>query len=160
LLTGEQARLRELRLASLAADPEAFGSTYAGDAAQPSQWWERWATQSEEGTKQRTYLLVDDDDRWLGLSLVCLDENSSGLALLTAMWIAPEARGRRAAAFLCEACASWANERGCERLNLTVVVGNEAAQRAYEAAGFSIFEKKTWSRDGRTLEVLAMTRPL
>jgi len=38
VLASEAGRLRELRLASLAADPDAFGSTYARDAARPASW--------------------------------------------------------------------------------------------------------------------------
>jgi hypothetical protein len=55
VLAGEHALLRKIRLASLAADPGAFGSTYARDSAQAPEWWERWAAQSEEGTTQRTF---------------------------------------------------------------------------------------------------------
>jgi GNAT superfamily N-acetyltransferase len=108
VLGSEHNRLRQLRLASLAGDPEAFGSTYASDAAQPTEWWERSAAQSELGTSQRTFVLEADDGRWLGLALVRLDDETPGSAVLNAMWVAPESRGRRAAGLLCEACAAWA----------------------------------------------------
>jgi RimJ/RimL family protein N-acetyltransferase len=157
---GEQARLRELRLASLASDPEAFGSTYARDAAHSPDWWKQWAAQSADGTTQRTFVLVDREDHWLGLALVRLDDDKPDSAILLAMWVSPEARGRRAATSLCDACAAWAIERGAQELTLTVVVGNDAAQRAYEAAGFAVRGKTTWSREERTLDVLVMSRPL
>jgi RimJ/RimL family protein N-acetyltransferase len=160
VLAGEHARLRELRLASLASDPEAFGSTYARDSAQPAVWWERWAVQSADGTTQRTFVLVDDQDRWLGLTLVRVDEDRPGSAVLLAMWVSPEARGRRDAGLLCDACASWARERGLGELTLTVVIGNEQARRAYEAAGFAVCGETTWSREGRTLDVFVMSRHL
>lgn len=160
VLSGEHGLLRELRLASLAADPEAFASTYAEDAGQPAEWWRWWAAQSENGTTQRTFVLVADDGRWLGLTLVRLDGDTPGSAVLHAMWIAPEARGRRAAGLLCEACAIWAAERGCRELTLTVVVDNQAARRAYELAGFAICGKTTWSHEGRTLDEVVMVRSL
>lgn len=160
VLAGEQVLLREIRLASLAADPEAFGSTHARDSAQATEWWERWATQSEEGTTQRTFVLVDHDDLWLGLGLVRLDDDRPSSAALTAMWVSPEARGRRAATSLCDACATWAIERGAHELTLTVVVSNDAARRAYQAAGFAVSGKTTWSREGRTLDVFVMSRSL
>lgn len=160
VLGSEHHRLRQLRLASLAGDPQAFGSTYAREAAQPMAWWERWAEQSERGTSQRTFVLEADDGRWLGLALVRLDEQSSGSAVLNAMWVAPAARGRRLAALLCEACAGWAAERRCLELTLTVVVDNGAARRAYELAGFAVCGETTWVRDGRTLEELVMARAL
>jgi GNAT superfamily N-acetyltransferase len=158
VLAGEQALLRHLRLASLAADPDAFGSTYERDASQPSKWWERWAAQSEDGTTERTFLLVDDEDHGLGLARVRLNDDDPALADLTAMWVKPEARGRRASVLLCEACAAWATERGADELVLMIVVDNAAAQRAFEAAGFAIRRRTTWSRDARSLEVFVMSR--
>jgi RimJ/RimL family protein N-acetyltransferase len=160
VLSGEYDLLRQLRLASLDADPEAFASTYAEDAGQPAERWQWWAAQSENGTTQRTFVLVADDGRWLGLTLVRLDGDKPGSAVLNAMWIAPEARGRHAAGLLCEACAKWAAERGCSELTLTVVVDNEVARRAYEGAGFAVCGKTTWSRDGRTLDEVVMARTL
>jgi len=160
VVAGEQARLRELRLRSLASNPEAFGSTHARDSARAPEWWERWATQSEDGTTQRTFVLVDEDDRWLGLALARIDDERPRSATLNAMWVSPEARGRRAGVLLCEACATWASDRGLDELTLTVVVGNEPALRSYEAAGFAILGQRRWSHDGRALDELVMSRPL
>ena len=160
VLAGEWGRLRELRLASLAADPDAFGSTYAREVEQPAAWWEGWAARSESGTTQRTFVVVGDDDRWLGLALVRLDDAEARAAVLNAMWVAPEARGRRAARALCDACARWATEHGCGQLTLQVVVDNDAARRAYEAAGFVVSGQSTWSNGGRTLDEFDMARPL
>ena len=70
---------RSLRLASLAADPEAFASTYAEDAGEPAERWQWWAAQSEDGRTQRTFVLVADDGRWLGLTLVRLDGDKAWL---------------------------------------------------------------------------------
>jgi RimJ/RimL family protein N-acetyltransferase len=160
VLAGEGARLRELRLASLAADPEAFGSTFAREVDQPASQWEGRAARSEDGTQERTFVLVGDDDRWLGLALVRLDDSDDGSAILNAMWVHPQARGRRGAGALCDACAAWATEHGCRQLTLQVVVDNPAARRAYEAAGFVVCGRSTWSHEGRTLEEFDMVRPL
>jgi RimJ/RimL family protein N-acetyltransferase len=151
---GEHARLRELRLAALGGDPDAFGATYARDAAKPEEFWRTWAAQSEEGRVQRTFVLTGDDDRWLGLALVRPDGDRPGAAVLNAMWVAPEARGRRAAARLCDACARWAAERGLRQLTLTVVAGNDAGRRAYEAAGFRVCGTTTWSDHGGAVDAL------
>ncbi|HEY6762379.1 MAG TPA: GNAT family N-acetyltransferase [Baekduia sp.] len=160
VLADQHDRLRQLRLSSLAADPEAFGSTYARDAGQPVEWWQRWAAQSEVGTSQRTFVLEADGGRWLGLALVRLDHEQPGSAVLNAMWVAPEARGQRGAGLLCDACAAWATERGCRQMTLEVVVDNQAARRAYELAGFVVCAQSTRSRDGRALEELVMARSL
>jgi RimJ/RimL family protein N-acetyltransferase len=151
VLAGEHPRLRALRLAALAADPDAFGATYARDVAQPPDWWTRWAKQSEDGSRQRTFVVVDIHDRWLGLALARRDEESPGTAVLNAMWVAAEARGSGVAARLCDACADWAAERGLAELVLTVLVDNARARRAYEAAGFVARERRPWDPQRRGL---------
>jgi GNAT superfamily N-acetyltransferase len=159
-VASEATALRELRLASLAADPQAFGSTYERDAGHPASWWERMAQLSDSGHEQRTFVVVDDADRWLGMALVRADAVVPGDAVLNAMWVAPEARGRGAARALCNACTAWAAEHGFRALNVPVVVGNDAARRAYEAAGFAFSHATTWTRDDLTLETLILTRTL
>ena len=118
---------------------------------------ERCRTPARE---QRTFVVTDDADRWLGLALVRPDDESPGDAVLNAMWVAPEARRRGAARALCDACVGWAAEHGFRALNLAVVIGNDAAQRAYEAAGFVPSHTTTWVEEGRTLEELILTRRL
>jgi RimJ/RimL family protein N-acetyltransferase len=160
VVASEAGRLREIRLASLAADPHAFGGTYDGDAAKPASWWEWWAEQSTKGHEQRTFVVVDGEDRWLGIALVRADDDAPGEAVLNAMWVAPEARRHGAARALCDACAAWAAQHAFRALNAAVVVGNDAARRAYEAAGFAFSHATTWTGDGRTLEELILTRAL
>jgi RimJ/RimL family protein N-acetyltransferase len=161
VLAEEHTLLRELRLASLASDPQAFGSTHAREDAQTEEWWRQWAEQSQDGTAQRTFVLVgDEDDRWLGLALVRVAGERSATAILSAMWVSPEVRGRGGSRMLCDACAAWAIECGVSELALTVVVDNERARRAYEAAGFVAGDRTTWSGHGRTLEEFVMSRSL
>lgn len=160
VLASEHDVLRQLRLVSLATDPEAFGGTYAQAVSEPPERWEWWAAQSELGSSQRTFVLEAEDGRWMGLALVRLDDERPDTAVLNAMWVAPEARGRGAAGLLCEACAAWAASRGLRDLTLTVVVENGAARRAYEAAGFLVCGETTWVRDGRTLDEFVMLRSL
>jgi RimJ/RimL family protein N-acetyltransferase len=104
-------------------------------------------------------VLTDEEDRWQGLALVRHHPDHSGSAAINAMWIAPEARGRRGAGLLCDACAAWARAQELHELKLDVAEANEAAVRAYKAAGFAVCGKTTWSADGRTLHELVMTRP-
>jgi GNAT superfamily N-acetyltransferase len=156
----EAARVRALRLRSLAEDPDAFGSTYERDAAFPAEWWERIARLSAEGSEQRTFVAVDGEDRWVGLALVRPDDADPPAAVLNAMWVAPEARGRGAARALCEACIAWAAERGFPALNASVVVGNDAAQRTYESAGFVPARRATYRRGERSFAELVLTRRL
>lgn len=160
VLATEHTQLRELRLAALESDPEAFGSTYARELGRPDEFWPRWAEQSEEGSTQRTFVLVSEDGSWVGLSLVRLDDDNSGASILNGMWVAPPARGRGGAVALCEACAGWAAEHGCHEIALAVLTDNLAARRAYENAGFAVTGHSSWERDGGILDDLVMVRPL
>jgi RimJ/RimL family protein N-acetyltransferase len=154
----EHDRLRALRLQALSSDPAAFTATYARDVGQPPEWWHRWAAQSDAGDQQRTFVLVDAEDRWLGLALARRDADRPAAAVINAMWVAPEARGGGARA-LCDACAAWAAERGLDEITLTVLADNANARRAYEAAGFAVQGRTTWSRHDRTLDEFINDRP-
>jgi ribosomal protein S18 acetylase RimI-like enzyme len=72
----------------------------------------------------------------------------------------PQARRHGAARALCDACAAWAAEHGFRGLSAAVVVGNDAALRAYESAGFAFTHAITWTGDGRTLEESILRRTL
>ena len=148
----EGPRLRELRLACLAADPAAFTSNYADEAARPDEWWTRWAALSAAGIEQRTFVVVDEDDGWHGLALVRAEDERPGEAVINSMWVAPDARGRGAGRDLVAACVDWAAERGFTAVNLAVIEGNDAATRLYGAAGFTALD--------RAGAILNLSRPL
>jgi ribosomal protein S18 acetylase RimI-like enzyme len=150
VLAHEAARLKAIRLQSLQADPQGFSSTYEREVALPEDWWTSRAALSEAGEEQRIFV-VEEDDRWLGLALARRDER--GVAVLNAMWVAPEGRGRGAATALCDACATWARERGFDSIDVEVFAGNAAGRRLYEAAGFV-------AQGGDTQELLPLRRAL
>jgi ribosomal protein S18 acetylase RimI-like enzyme len=134
VLAHEGDRLKAIRLRSLQADPEGFSSTYEREITLTEDWWSSRAALSEAGDEQRFFVVVDEDDRWHGLALARRDEH--GLAVLNAMWVAPEARGQGAAKALCDACATWASEHGFASIDVEVFADNVAGRRLYEAAGF------------------------
>jgi GNAT superfamily N-acetyltransferase len=134
VLAHEGERLKAIRLHALQVDPQGFSGTYEREVALPEDWWTSRAALSEAGEQQRMFVVVDDDDRWLGTALARRDDR--GEAVLNAMWVAPEARGQGAAAALCDACAEWARERGFATLEVEVFEDNLAGRRTYESAGF------------------------
>ena len=134
VLAHEADRLKAIRLRSLETDPGGFSSTHTREVAYADEMWATRAAASEAGDEGRTYVAVDDDDRWLGLAVARRDEH--GVAVLNAMWVAPEARGQGAAKALCDACASWASEHGFDSIDVEVFADNVAGRRLYEAAGF------------------------
>lgn len=150
---------------ALESDPDAFGSTLERERARPDEQWEAWAAASEAGDEQRTFAIVDDRPGpgapFLGLAMVARDAEHAGGAVVYAMWVAPEARGRAAAPLLCRACARWAVEHDLRTLRLAVFADNRRARRAYANAGFSIEDRAVIrTGDGRVLEELRLVREL
>jgi GNAT superfamily N-acetyltransferase len=60
----------------------------------------------------------------------------TGTAALTALWVAPAARGRGVGEALVNAVFEWAKAAGCEQVMLWVVEGNSAAESLYRRTGF------------------------
>jgi GNAT superfamily N-acetyltransferase len=147
----EAGRLKALRLRALAADPDAFGSTYERDAARPDEFWVRMA--------EHTFV-YEENGEWLGFIVVRPDDEHPPDATINATWVTPEGRGRGIATQLSATCVAWARERGFPAISVGVVVGNEPARRAYEAVGFIPAFITPWSEHGRTLELLVLTQRL
>jgi ribosomal protein S18 acetylase RimI-like enzyme len=107
---------------------------------------------------------VLDDERggpFLGLALVVADTPRAGGATIYAMWVAPAARGRMHATFLCEMCCRWAVERGQDALRLAVFAENARARRAYANMGFSVEDTAAiHTADGRAFEELRLVRAI
>ena len=57
-------------------------------------------------------------------------------AVINAMWIAPEIRGRGYGKQLCEACIAWATQHAYPRIYLHAKRDNAAALATYRAVGF------------------------
>ncbi len=152
---GDWERVKALRLRALREDPQGFSSTYEREAAYPDAVWSSRAALSEAGEEQRMYVVTEDGEaparqavgdvlvdapvrrgmaQWLGMALA---RDDAGTAVLNAMWVAPEGRGRGAARALCDACADWAKTRGFDVLEVGVYPDNEPARGMYAAAGFA-----------------------
>ena len=59
----------------------------------------------------------------------------TGTAALTALWVAPAARGRGLGEALVGAVLEWAKDAGYEQVMLWVVEGNPAAESLYRRTG-------------------------
>ena len=118
---------RDLRLAALTIDPDAFGSTLAREAGfTTSQWRER----------------CSNPDSFIGY----LDGRPAGLAALVpgegprrelaGVWTAPAARGHGVAEEVCRAAIQAAERSGSTTLALMVAVNADSARRLYRRLGF------------------------
>ena len=157
--------VRDVRLTALREAPDAFGSTYAREAAFTE---ERW--RARFGPRSVTYLayLADaagqadpadpaDAAEPAGIAGV-LEED--GATELVSMWVRPSARGRRAGEALVAACAGWARARGHDELFLWVTESNASARRLYERCGFSATGERQPLPSDPSLAEIRMRRDL
>ncbi|MEO8476526.1 MAG: GNAT family N-acetyltransferase [Actinomycetota bacterium] len=124
---------RDVRLASLADSPSAFGSRVAEERDRTdADWRARLAA--------RTQFVARERGRSVGTVGSLIEED--GTVELVSMWVAPDARGTGVADLLIDAVVTDAQGRGCRRIALWVAVGNEPAERLYARHSFE--------RTGRT----------
>ncbi|MCB2112604.1 MAG: GNAT family N-acetyltransferase [Parvularculaceae bacterium] len=71
-----------------------------------------------------------------------LFRKGSTRARLYSIAVDPQARGRGVADALVSAAAACALRRGADRIRLEMRPSNKAAQRLYERAGFTVFDRK------------------
>ncbi|WP_409186329.1 GNAT family N-acetyltransferase [Amycolatopsis sp. VS8301801F10] len=125
------AEWRDLRLAALREDPEAFSSKLADwqgeNDAEP-----RWRARLRDVALN---VLADLDGVPAGMVSAHLSERGDRAELLS-MWVAPSARGRGVGDALVRAVVRWSEGRGAAELALRVAGGNEHALALYERHGF------------------------
>ena len=126
---------RHVRLRALSDSPDAFGSTFAREAARSDdEWRERLATGAASHGDLPLVAIVDDEPA--GLAWGRLDERQPEIAHLFQVWVAPEFRGRGVGRLLVDAVIAWARTAGARILRLGVTCGDTAAVRLYRRVGF------------------------
>ncbi len=127
---------RDVRLASLADSPWAFGARVAEERGRTDNDW-------RARLAGRTQYVARERGRSVGTVGAFIEED--GTVELVSMWVAPDARGTGVADQLVDAVVADARERGRARIALWVAVGNDPAERLYARHGFE--------RTGRTQPV-------
>ncbi len=127
---------RALRLEALATNPEAFGATYADNAAYDEATW-------RARMEAVTYWQGLRDGEALGMvglwdPLTNPDEldEAEVTPFLISMFVRPAARGQGLGAALVQAVIAEARARGHRQLVLDVREANEPAKALYRAHGF------------------------
>ena len=155
LYPDEWATYRELRLRSLADSPDAFYSTLESESARsPEDWAARLAAAAVSG--KDCPLVAELDGRPAGLVWAKVDGVNPALVHLYQMWVAPECRGRGVAQRLLDTALAWTRERGARFVELDVTLGNSAAARLYQRAGFRTVNAPVPMRAGSGLMLQPM----
>ncbi|MFD2469144.1 GNAT family N-acetyltransferase [Amycolatopsis silviterrae] len=123
------AEWRDLRLAALRADPEAFSSKLADWQGEGEP---RWRARLRDVSLN---VLADLDGVPAGMVSGHLSERGDKAELMS-MWVAPSARGRGVGDALVRAVVRWSEGRGAGELALRVAGGNEHALALYQRHGF------------------------
>ncbi len=124
--------LRQLRLEALADAPVAFCERLADAVAAPDALWQQRAVRGAEGGD--SFQVIG----WVGdrpvATAVGFGEDTD--AVLAAVYVTPDFRGRGLLARLVEQVAAWAAEQGAGSLRLLVHESNDRAAAAYSRLGF------------------------
>lgn len=121
---------RDLRLEMLLDAPDAFWTQHSDVAHLDEEGWRRRIA----GQHHLQGLLGDDPVGSVGLWEDPGDE--PGTVTLVAMYVVPQARGRRIGERLVQAVLDEAADRGASRVVLQVTSKNDPAIRLYERMGF------------------------
>lgn len=156
-------KLRELRLAALAAHPEAFAMDAESAATETvAQWAERITRNISTSTG--TICVATVGDQLIGMMGLYRDlrpkTRHSGTiwgAYVDVAW-----RGRHVAEGLMGECLAWAREQGLVVVKLGVITPNTPAIRCYARCGFTIYgiEPKVIHYNGVFYDELLLARQI
>ena len=130
----EWRRWREARLRMLREEAAYFSTRYEDMVREPDTVWQARTAEAANGT-DKVLFVAEDGGGLLGVvgGFRRLDPTE---VQLVSLWVDPTARGLGVARSLIRAVASWARERGSERVVLFVQEANAPGRALYLRAGF------------------------
>jgi RimJ/RimL family protein N-acetyltransferase len=126
---------KTVRLAALAADPQAFGASHAKESAiSDVEWRERL---SAPGT---AVFIAAEGAAAAGMAGLSCDHDRPEKAVFWGLWLAPGHRGCGLAAHLQAAALDWATHHGINVLRLSHRASNDASRRFAVTQGYALTE--------------------
>ena len=147
--------LRDIRLDALRDAPNAFGSTYAEQAASVEADWRR---RISRGSTFFAYIPEVNGNEPTGL--VGGFQEKPGTVELVSLWVRPQARGLGVGEALVAAVINWAKARNATSVHLWFTEMNFHARLLYERCGFSPTGERQPLPSNRDLTEVGMNRPL
>ena len=156
LTPADASLFRDIRLEGLRCNPEAFGSTFEAENAQPLTFFsERLSGSASFG--------VFCGSELVGIAglLICEGQKEAHKGMLVGMYVRPYARNAGVGRRLVETIIEFARQR-LELVQLSVVSENEQARRLYERLGFLEYglELRALKQDGRYYDEVLMAKNL
>jgi len=133
------AAYKTLRLEALQNHPEAFGSDYAEQAADPDSVWAGRIRASLQGESAHL-LLADAGDELAGMLALFRDGGikTRHAASLVSVYLRPAWRGQRLLDRMIHQALAWCATVQIRIVRLTVVTTNAPAIRCYHRCGFEV----------------------
>jgi ribosomal protein S18 acetylase RimI-like enzyme len=128
---------KKIRLASLKEEPQAFGSSYAKDAAYPDSKWQERLRDGE--TKKSIYLFAKLEGKIIGMVMGGRtdEDKHSHLAHIWGTYVDSKARGKGAGKELMQrAIEELGKDAGVQKIRVTVNAEQKPAVKLYESLGF------------------------
>lgn len=141
---------RDMRLRALQESPEAFGSTWAAEAARPDEAWAARIAAAHGSAMDRALFAVKDvQPCGLVWCKVCADE--PGVADVFQMWVDPASRGQGLGSALLREAVGFARGARIATLRLGVAVAESPAMHLYRSFGFVPVGAPEPLREGSTV---------
>jgi GNAT superfamily N-acetyltransferase len=147
--------LRDIRLEALRDAPDAFGSTFAREAAFSEA---DWKGRISRGGNFLGYLPEASASEPAGLIGGYQEEPQ--MVELVGMYVRPRARGRGVGEALIATVIDWAQARNAASVHLWVTETNKPARLLYERCGFSLTSERQPLPSNPALGEVGMVRPL
>lgn len=126
-------RYRAVRLAALASDPTAFGSSVPREQGFTTAMWQARLVERVTFIAEKPGEASDTGGAY---GLIGIVRESDRIAELVSMWVHPAVRGRGVGDLLVREVLGWSRENGFSEVRLWVTVGNDPAERLYARHGF------------------------
>lgn len=156
LVSADAVLYRGIRLEALQRSPEAFGSTFEAECAQPLTWFaDRLGSSAVFGAFR--------DAELLGVAgfFARTGAKEAHKGSLWGMYVRPTARQNGTGRHLVQAVLDHARQH-VELIQLSVVSDNQPALRLYASLGFAVYglEKNALKQDGHYFDEVLMARAL
>ncbi len=127
-------KLRDIRLAGLKSDPQAFGGVLTEEMERKEIGW-----RERIDNPNRFFFAIEENNSLLSLA-GAINSKDEGW-MLVAVYTLPEARGRGFAKKLTERVIEEVKKNGAEKISLMVNVDQLDAVHVYEKSGFKITKR-------------------